>query len=767
MAESFADLFGLNNNTKNSFDTLRFDSFKPTEFKPIMGGDPHMQGMFAGLYNASNALTGYANNKISEASRDTAQYSTNMFLNELQKAAAGATQEDIPYIISMFSDILENDQSIMQDKGREALNALQARTAQGEAEQAKMMFELAKKGMTGGGSSGGGNGKGGSSGDGIDWHIADLAKDRINTVQGQIDGFGGKNYGAIKNAVVDLTAQAMLSGRISRASDLDSSIREFIGGLGIGISEDILNKLAGDVAKEFDVNYDDPTYKRDLGNKLTRIKEQATDKLRQQITTNQSYEEKTKRELTQFTGSFLQTFLQVATRTKPLDPNIRDIATQAGTIHEDGNQWYNPTYTGAILQYIMDMDPAKDPNSTIAKAKTAILEYCNEYFNQGVNNPIDAPTAVKDLEQRLGELKYFQDNPGTRKLIASMLAYGTLAVNNDDSPKLLGLIQQTVADMDNARIDTEANWLKQSVSRRSPGLGASFEEQAKNRGDRAAATISRLRQSYGALQTQLHDYTATFDNLIANASAMPGQATEGDQQAVSNILNSMNLNKARDSDGKTVTAYYFSDVAHFNNIYSKSPVMQQTLGPLITGMRQESLIDFNTLVKKEAFALGPYWDGNGYAIGFGNHISDQFGSKAEAQKYIETLKKTVKDGNAATLVNDTQYISLIQKSLLKEYSKFRNSCLGPKSPVARLSKDPAFMKLNPEVQQNYISKLNTMLFLASYRGDLGNKAVKAKMAEVKDLKSAQALADTLARIKIGKNQGNGKNRRYGDFQFLG
>lgn len=766
MAESFADLFGLNNSNKNSFDTLRFDSFKPTEFKPIMGGDPHLQGMFAGLYNASNALTGYANNKISEASRDTSQYSTNMFLNELQKASANAKQEDIPYIVSMFSDILENDQSIMQDKGREALNALQARTAKGEAELAKMMFELTKKEMTGSGSSGGGGSRSSSTGEGIDWHFSELTNKRLDTVQGQIDNFGSKNYGAIKNAVVDLTAQAMLSDRISRASDLDSSIREFIGGLGINISEDVLNKLATDVAKEFDVNYDDPTYKRNLGNAIGGILTTATGELEKKLKTNKTYTEMTNGEMSQFTSTFLDKYIQVATHGKPLDPRIRKVVTQAGAIQVDGNQWYNPTYTAALLQYIMDMDPPQDANSDVEKAKTAILEYCSEYFNPGLNNPKTSPQAAEELEQRLNALNYFKENPGTRKLIATMLAYGTQATSPDDSRKLQELVQQTVADMDNARINAQTNWLKQTVSRRSPGLGADFAEQAKNRGNRANATINRLRQSYGALQTQLHEYTTLLNNQIASASAPPVQPTQEDQQVALNTLRNMNLSKGRDADGKTVTSYYFSDVAHFNTIYNNSPVMKQALGPIIAGMRDNAYIDFNLLVNKEAFSLGPYWDGNGYAIGFGNHINDQFPSAKDAKAYIDDLKKRVSNGEAYSLVNDSQYMSLIATSMKNEYDKFSKLCLGPNSPVARLVKDPEFMKLKPEVQQNHISKLNTMLFLASYRGDLGNKSVKAKMAAVKDLKSAQALADTLAWIKISKNQ-KGKNKRYVDFHFLG
>ena len=134
-ASDLANLFGLNNK-QESMDTARINSFEPDTFKPIMAGPEVAQGVAAGLFNMGNAVFGAFDNKVKETSRDDTAYATNEFLNTLQTAASMATPDELPTVIQTFSQVLDENPSILQDKGRTALNELSAQVTKNKELQA-------------------------------------------------------------------------------------------------------------------------------------------------------------------------------------------------------------------------------------------------------------------------------------------------------------------------------------------------------------------------------------------------------------------------------------------------------------------------------------------------------------------------------------------------------------------------------------------------------------------------------------------------------
>lgn len=142
-ASDLANLFGLNNK-QESMDTARIASFEPDTFKPIMAGPEVAQGVAAGLFNMGNAVFGAFDNKVKETSRDDTAYATNEFLNTLQTAASMATPDELPTIIQTFSQVLDENPSILQDKGRTALNELSAQVTKNKEIQATQELKYAE-----------------------------------------------------------------------------------------------------------------------------------------------------------------------------------------------------------------------------------------------------------------------------------------------------------------------------------------------------------------------------------------------------------------------------------------------------------------------------------------------------------------------------------------------------------------------------------------------------------------------------------------------
>lgn len=142
-ASDLANLFGLNNK-QESMDTARIASFEPDTFKPIMAGPEVAQGVAAGLFNMGNAVFGAFDNKVKETSRDDTAYATNEFLNTLQTAASMATPDELPTVIQTFSQVLDENPSILQDKGRTALNELSAQVTKNKEIQATQELKYAE-----------------------------------------------------------------------------------------------------------------------------------------------------------------------------------------------------------------------------------------------------------------------------------------------------------------------------------------------------------------------------------------------------------------------------------------------------------------------------------------------------------------------------------------------------------------------------------------------------------------------------------------------
>lgn len=753
MADSLADLFGLNNNNRNSFDSFRLDNFKPTEFKPIMGGNPDMQGVFAGLFNVSNALTGYANNKIREASRDTTEYSTNMFLNELQKAAANASQEEIPYVVSMFSDILQNDQSIMQDKGRDALNAIQARTAKNEAEQLKLMLEMMKKGITGDGSSGSGSGGSSSKNSdktGPDFHILDsLGKDR-DRIQGELDKFSADNSGAIINTVANLTKAAILDGSISNINDIDNQIGEMTRGLGIPISTELQDTIIAKVKAQVLTDFsNDPDYKNRVETEKNTIFNNTVNTLVSKM--DQSYVTEHPEVIRDWTYRMVQAYMHI--KTKGMDARIPEILNNLNT-----RDFQSAAWTGALLQSILDMDYGSGTKET-AEVKKELFEAVSEYYKPGENQDTSPNDAAEKFKEILRKLPYFKDNVDSAGVISEFLAQGrNLHWNMDASAgkELDELMTKTAQQFSRVENNQKLEFQRMAIMRNAPGLGTDSKTIANKLGARGKQDLDSLRERYIALKKRHTDAVDRFNSLLDADSAMPVQPTEADQQAAQNTLRKMNLGKKY--EGGNVTSYWFSDAEHFNNLYNKSPVMQQALKP-IKDIMAHSLIDFDALVNKEAFALGPYLDGptgsGDYAIGFGNHFRKYFKTTKEYTEYVNGLKQRVKNGEAFNLINDPVYMDIIAWSLKNEYQKFSDRVLS-KNLIEKLSKDKEFQNLTDTQKVSYISQMHTMLFLASYRGDLRDKMVDS----ITDLASLRRVRDKLKSILI-----NGKTSNRYKFEF--
>ena len=740
-ASDLANLFGLNNK-QESMDTARIASFEPGTFKPIMAGPEVAQGVAAGLFNMGNAVFGAFDNKVKETSRDDTAYATNEFLNTLQTAASMATPDELPTVIQTFSQVLDENPSILQDKGRTALNELSAQVTknkelqatkelkyaelaqQAAADQAKRALEIEelklkqqelvlKQGET--------------KNPRIDQQMK-VEVDALDKVKNQEKEYWVNNESTIR----DLTRNIFLTRikdtpgltKESAKGVLDNILSEVTSGLNVSTTAEqrektltaIYSSIFNDKAYEkATINNSEKIRQMDLDKQVavSSMLSSFTSKLGSAISGTPGKQEDTKRGLNIIAG-YIAGVTPLTTYQKGIvgsseGTNIVTLLSQLGvpTIWSQGfvnalagsgnvsSEKFQKLFKG-IQEVIADVgDDESKWNSKTAPEKA-------EAFRKAFRDA----TGITDEGVVKGFSNIFEllVNPTARRIFAAQEQKLNIELNrlNNDKDNFM-----TTAVLNLAHGGMDSTVRQGLIDQQQSNL-ATARQTIQNERALHERAISKL-YAYGSVYTPNISETSTTNPIVIQKL---------------NTLNARSSGMLEVASSPMVTSratfdYLLENSARFSNTVAQ-----------INQLLPEGM-DIYDLLVAEAFVPGMYKDGGtNVAIGFGNNI--------RANKDLQNkIRRFQNSRNWAAILDDPEFNEAIYSSVKSEGQKVIKKW-GNIDPAQIIidnldekSKTYYYNELTPDQQLAVKKNINAYEFLAKYRGESGlRKSGKYNLGDI-------------------------------------
>lgn len=725
-ASDLANLFGLNNK-QESMDTARITSFEPGTFKPVMAGPEVAQGVAAGLYNMGNAVFGAFDNKVKEASRDETAQATDDFLNTLQIAANTVSPEELPLVVSTFSDVLNNNPAILQDKARAALNEISARHSknlQSLIDANTKLREAELKAASAGGNSDAAK------------NLAAI-KDAMNSADEGINAYAEKNSSAIKDYLITSVLEDFSTLENFDPEDIRSLVQtkltELQSTIKFPMTMDLQNKILEGV---YSAIFNDKNYAAIANSPEIREKQRKHDADQRALTNtalpaalmsglnSDKFSDDQKANLRATIGEFFsKNWHNISgSRAKWLDDNLgalRYRLENAGITDRDLQLVIMNLAVGGL-----DITDKAATGKFVDKIAEALANADGTTYNEEAFSELFTPAAESDDSKRPKVAK------DLNKIIQETLEGSGHSKTMVEHAKIAGdflsalLYSQTYRDAINPRLE--------ELSRQLQLQDRALEKDKANsiltymKGNRTGEDLSKSKlstytmlsggfNSYAqqkaaseqAMSWYLGNHAAAAASNIADATIpMSAKEKEGYASSADKFLG-----RSKDKSGKAFRVTFkperFTPLAQ--EIYPLKNLAENIQQILPEGVSVEDL------VIAEGFAVGTYKDDSNVAIGFGNNIKGQTALIKKITQYEE-------NGDLVGLINDTDFREAIYKSVQGEVGKMRKAYEGmdPFSYYLRQGTSEFksnFNKLSKEEQNKVRHHINGAVFLAYYRGE--------------------------------------------------
>ena len=719
-ASDLANLFGLNNK-QESMDTARISSFEPGTFKPIMAGPEVAQGVAAGLFNMGNAVFGAFDNKVKETSRDDTAYATDEFLNTLQTAANMVTPDQLPLVISTFSDVLNNNPAILQDKARAALNELSARQSkflQSVMDNDAKMKELAIR----------------AQGDHKDegYKMLDAARQVWEKSGEDINKFADSNTSAIKDYLITSLLEDTYNENFD-PGDIKTLVKnkltELQSTVGFPMSMELQDKILDQVTTAI---FNEGHYKAMANDSMyiTRRDEHDT-KIREKINS----------ELPGILISGLNGAKLSPEQTQALQDTVGEyFAANWHRIPEDRATWLFDNLKG--LRAKLDTAGITDRDLQLVILNMAV-------GGLNIHDPKATKEFLSDLDDALGKADaahYTDDNAlvGAFQLNKDTVQHAVVldALNNVIKDTYEGkghsekMAEHAKMAGDFIGAMLYSNNYQKAVIPRLTDLSRTLQKEdsdlekfrtnrilsyMKGNRDKKDLNTSKLNTytmlsgGFNSLQHQRQSAAGTMDIYLNRSSAIANIADatipmSGEEKAVYATSVDKYTGRQVDKSGKPFRVV--STPERFNALANEMLPLKNLVENIQQILPQGVTVD--DLVKAEKFAIGGYKDESNFAIGFGNNIK---ANKA----LIKKVAQYEENGDLVGLLNDTDFREAIYNSVQGEILKMQKAYNGNPFDYYMRKATPDFKeKFNrmTEAEQNYIRhNINGAVFLAYYRGE--------------------------------------------------
>lgn len=728
-ASDLANLFGLNNK-QESMDTARITSFEPGTFKPIMAGPEVAQGVAAGLFNMGNAVFGAFDNKVKETSRDATAQATDDFLNTLQIAANTASPDELPLVVATFSDVLNNNPAILQDKARAALNEISARhskTMQSLIDADTKLKEAALKV---------------NEGKSVDMaKNLSAARETWTAAQGEITKFAENNSGAIKDYLITSILEDSSTLKSFDPEDIRSLVQtkltELQSTVGFPMTMELQNKVLEGV---YSAIFNNENYALIADSQEYKIRSDRHNADQRQL-------------INQAVPEALMSGLAGTKFTTPQQDLLRDTI---GAFFV--NNWHNISKARAEwldtnlkdLRYRLDKVGITDRDLQLAilnlaiggidiTDKEAVGEYVDK-LNKVLVNADKTDYNEKTLLTHLFTSSEDEDQPEAKvvndltDVIRKTYEGRGHSSKMVEQAKIAGDFLGALLYSDTYR--SSVNPKLEQLSRDLKIQDREFEKYKANsiltymKGNRTGeqlrtsklSTYNVLSGRYNSLANQQRASERTMDWLLGNDNAIAisdittstiPMSFEEKQAYTSNI--DKTLGTSTDKAGKRIKVTY--EPTKFNALAQSFEPLKGLVNSIQQMLPQGVTVD--DLVIAEGFVAGTYKDGGNVAIGYGNNIK---GNTA----LIKKIEQYEQAGDLAGLLNDADFRKAIYNSVHGELVKMRKDF--PEDPFnyyfkrsTQLFKDQ-FNQMSKEDQNLVRHNINAAVFLAYYRGE--GKAIK-------------------------------------------
>lgn len=766
-ASDLANLFGLNNK-QESMDSARINSFEPGTFKPIMAGPEVAQGVAAGLYNMGNAVFGAFDNKVREASRDDTAYATNEFLNTLQTAATLATPEELPTVIQTFSQVLDENPAILQDKGRTALNELNAQVAknrelqltrelkyaelaqEAERDQAKNALEAAKLQQQAEEAQTKANAEVLKANAGIKSNTSQELKnvtEALEKIHERETNFWTNNSSLIKNLAHDLfltrfKATPGMSQEAAR-NTIGGILNEISSAYNISTSAEEYEKTVDAIYKSI---FNDSTY--------STVNDQNKQKLNE-------FDINLKTTLTGELSNFIGLTLRSITASNDKKKSIRSgLDAVAGYISNpdslsvfqkqvvtDGGgknvitllteMGVPPTFAQAYVQALAGTANVSDEQyKSLFEGMYKVLDSAKD--NIGTFNDTTRSEVVEAFRKKFIDATG-GNNADKVEGFADVFELFLHPDMNQQFSKLDTRLQEAISKN---RTEKNAFITNAVVDLAYGGKGPStldtlIQQNQRNLTNNIQA-IKNDKQQYSRYLTKIEQYgTMAYTPTVSDTPTTGVEVTE----------KLSTLNKRSSGMSEVSSSPMVTTKATFNYLLDHSRKFANTIAQ-VNKLFPEGM-DIYDLVAAEAFVPGIYKDGK-------TNVATAFGNNIAANKDLQNqIRRYQNAGNWAAILDNDQFNEAVYNSVLAEGKKVRKKwgTLDPAQQIIdNLDKDSKKLYDGYSEEQKAAVKknLNTYEFLAKYRGEAGlprRKSEKYNLGTLQMLIRNNPMANRYSRFK--------------------
>lgn len=770
-ASDLANLFGLNNK-QESMDTARIASFEPGTFKPIMAGPEVAQGVAAGLFNMGNAVFGAFDNKVKETSRDATAQATDDFLNTLQIAANTASPDELPLVVSTFSDVLNNNPAILQDKARAALNEISARHSKAMQSLIDADTKLKEALLKANDNKSGDMAKN-----------LGAAREAWVATHGEITKFAENNSSAIKDYLITGILEDSSTLESFDPEDIRSLVQtkltELQSTVGFPMTMELQNKVLEGVYSAIfnDKNYaliaDSQEYKAKLNqhdiDQRQKINQAVPEALMSGLAGTKFTKDQQKLLRDTIGEFFVNNWHNIPkARAEWLETNLKDLRYRldnAGITDRDlqlailnmAIGGIDITDKEAVGAYVDKLNKVLvNADKTDYNEKTLL----NHLFTSSEDEEQPEAKVVNDLADVIR--KTYEGGGHSSKMVEHAKIAGDFlgALLYSDTykssvrPKLEQLsreLKEQDRDFEKFKANSILTYMKGNRT------GAQLRESKLK-------TYTMLSGGYNSLANQQRVSEQAINFLLGNngsiaisniADTTIPMSFEEKQAYTSDI--DKNLGTSTDKTGKRIRVTYTP--TKFNTLAQSFEPLKGLVQNIQQMLPQGVTVD--DLVIAEGFVAGTYKDGNNVAIGYGNNIK---GNTA----LIKKIEQYEQAGDLAGLLNDTDFREAIYNSVHGELVKMRNDF--PEDPFNYYFKRSTQAFQNQFNQMSEADKnlvrhnINAAVFLAYYRGE--GKALKTAIDKSigKDQNSFDLAAFRYAMGNFMAKKSNiNMKRRYGRF----